>query len=40
MPVANWYDYIGESTIAGAIMDRLSVNAHRYDLKGQSLRKK
>ena len=40
LPVANWYDYIGESTIADAIMDRLSVNAHRYDLKGKSLRKK
>lgn len=40
LPVNNWYDYIGESTIADAIMDRLSVNAHRFDLKGESLRKK
>ena len=30
----------GESTIADAIMDRLAVNAHRIDLKGESLRKK
>jgi len=40
LPVANWYEYIGESTIADAIMDRLAVNAHRFDLKGESLRKK
>lgn len=40
LPVAKWYDYIGESTIADAIMDRLAVNAHRFELKGESLRKK
>jgi DNA replication protein DnaC len=40
LPVANWYEYIGESTIADAIMDRLSGSAHRFDLKGESLRRK
>lgn len=40
LPIGSWYDYIGESTIADAIMDRLSGNAHRFDLKGDSLRKK
>ena len=40
IPTSKWYDYIGESTIADAIMDRLAVNAHRFDLKGESLRKK
>lgn len=40
LPVGSWYEYIGESTIADAIMDRLSANAHRFDLKGESLRKK
>lgn len=40
LPIAKWYEYIGESTIADAIMDRLTVNAHRFDLKGESLRKK
>ena len=39
LPVDKWYPYIGESTIADAIMDRLSANAHRFDLKGESLRK-
>jgi DNA replication protein DnaC len=40
LPVENWHQYIGENTIADAIMDRLSGNAHRFDLKGESLRKK
>ena len=40
LPVDKWHQYIGESTIADAIMDRLACNAHRFDLKGDSLRKK
>jgi len=40
IPVDKWHPYIGESTIADAIMDRLAGNAHRFDLKGDSLRKK
>lgn len=40
LPVAKWYEYIGESTISDAIMDRLAGNAHRFDLKGPSLRDK
>jgi DNA replication protein DnaC len=40
LPFDKWYLYIGESTIADAIMDRLSGNAHRFDLKGESLRRK
>ncbi len=40
LPVAKWHEYIGEKTIADAIMDRMAVNAHRFDLKGDSLRKR
>jgi DNA replication protein DnaC len=40
LPVHKWHQYIGENTIADAIMDRLTGNAHRFDLKGDSLRKK
>jgi DNA replication protein DnaC len=40
LPVSKWYEYIGDSTIADAIMDRLSVSAHRFELKGASLRNK
>lgn len=39
LPVANWYDIIGEPTIADAILDRLIHTAHRIELKGDSLRK-
>lgn len=40
LPVSKWHDYIGEPTIADAIMDRLVSNANRIELEGDSLRKK
>lgn len=40
LPVAKWYEFINEPTIADAIMDRLTAKAHRVELKGESLRKK
>ena len=40
LPVAKWYDYINESTLADAIMDRLTANAVRVELKGDSMRRK
>ena len=39
VPVANWYDLIGEPTIADAICDRLTAKAHRIELKGDSRRR-
>jgi len=40
IPVEKWYEIIGEKTVADAIMDRLVHNAHRIELKGESMRKK
>jgi len=40
LPVASWYEIIGEATIADAILDRLVHTSHRIELKGESLRKK
>jgi DNA replication protein DnaC len=40
LPVKEWHGYIGEPTIADAIMDRLTATNHRIELKGESLRKK
>ena len=40
LPVANWYDIIGEETIADAILDRLVHTSYRIEFKGESLRKK
>ena len=39
IPVAAWYDLIGEQTIADAILDRIVNSSHRISLKGESLRK-
>jgi DNA replication protein DnaC len=39
LPVAQWHDYIGEPTIADAILDRLVHSAHKIELRGESLRK-
>ena len=39
-PVASWFDIIGEETIADAILDRIVHTSHRFELKGESLRKK
>jgi DNA replication protein DnaC len=40
LPINKWHEYIAEPTLADAIMDRLMANAHRLELKGESLRKK
>jgi DNA replication protein DnaC len=40
LPVAKWYEIIGDSTVADAILDRMVHTAHRIELKGESLRKK
>ncbi|HEX7457964.1 MAG TPA: ATP-binding protein, partial [Ginsengibacter sp.] len=37
---SKWYEYINEPTLADAICDRLTSNAHKIELKGESLRKK
>ena len=39
LPVEHWHDYLGEPTLADAILDRLLHNAHRLPLKGASMRK-
>lgn len=40
LPIENWYDMIGESTHADAILDRLVHGAIKIELKGESMRKK
>src|SRR5574344_436358 len=40
LPIAKWYDYIGDPTLADAIMDRLVANASKIELKGDSMRQK
>jgi len=40
IPVKDWYDIIGEKTIADAVLDRIVHHALRVELYGESLRKK
>lgn len=40
VPVNKWHEIIGEQTIADAILDRIVHDAHRIEMKGESLRKK
>jgi DNA replication protein DnaC len=39
-PIKDWYQIIGDPTIADAICDRLLHNAFSIELKGESMRKK
>lgn len=39
LPVKAWHEYLGEPTVADALLDRLLNNAHRLELRGESLRK-
>ena len=40
LPINQWYEVIGEKTVADAILDRILHNAQRIELKGESLRRK
>jgi DNA replication protein DnaC len=40
LPVARWHEQIGDPTAADGILDRLVHNAHRIDMRGDSMRKK
>jgi hypothetical protein len=40
LPVSRWHEQIGDPTIADGILDRLVHNAHRIEMRGESMRKK
>jgi len=39
LPVSQWYEYLNNSTIADAILDRVVHSSHRIELEGESMRK-
>ncbi len=39
LPVGKWHEWIGDPTMADAILDRLVNNAYKVDLKGPSSRR-
>src|ERR1700726_2863238 len=40
LPVTRWHEQIGDPTVADGILDRLVHNAHRLEMRGDSMRKK
>ena len=40
LPIENWHEYIGDPTLADAILDRLVHSAHKIHLEGESMRKR
>jgi DNA replication protein DnaC len=40
LPIAHWHEYLGEPTVADALLDRLLHNAYKLELKGESMRKR
>ena len=40
LPTEEWYGSLEDNTLADAILDRLMHNAHRLQLKGESMRKR
>ena len=40
LPVSQWHEQIGDPTVADGILDRLVHNAHRIELRGDSMRKR
>jgi DNA replication protein DnaC len=40
LPIEHWHEYIGDPTIADAILDRLVHSAHKIHLEGESMRKR
>lgn len=39
LPIEEWHAYLGNDTIADAMMDRLIYGSHKIELKGPSMRK-
>ncbi len=39
VPIERWYEIVGNPTLTDAILDRIMHNAHRFEIKGESLRK-
>lgn len=40
LPVDKWHELIGDPIVADALLDRLIHNAHKIQMKGESMRKK
>ncbi|HTE47064.1 MAG TPA: ATP-binding protein, partial [Gemmatimonadaceae bacterium] len=39
LPIAKWHEWVGDPTVADAVLDRLVHNAYKLELRGSSRRK-
>jgi DNA replication protein DnaC len=39
LPIEHWHEWIGDQTIADAMLDRLMQNHHRFTITGDSMRR-
>ncbi|MBK1736309.1 AAA family ATPase [Halorhodospira abdelmalekii] len=39
LPIAQWYEVIGDATLADAILDRVVHNSYRLEMQGESMRR-
>ena len=39
LPIEHWHEWIGDATIADAMLDRLMQSNHRFTLQGESMRR-
>ena len=39
LEIKDWHEHIGDPTIADAVLDRLLHGAHKFELKGPSMRR-
>ena len=39
LPVSRWHEQVGDATVADGILDRIVHNAHRLEMRGDSMRK-
>jgi DNA replication protein DnaC len=39
LPIANWHEALGDTTLADAILDRITQNLPRIELNGASMRR-
>jgi hypothetical protein len=39
LPVSKWHEQIGDPALADGILDRIAHNAHRIEMRGDSMRR-
>ncbi len=40
IPISAWFDIFSDQTLADSVIDRIIYTAHKFELKGESLRRR